>query len=418
MIYWVGQEVIIKQLIKEFKCQGFECVFQMAESTSPNKQYDYDHRFDNSLYLDEIYTKLKEETYDTAFKLTEQYINMSCGPMIFESFGERPFSPENKKEPLKLSEEQEELTRTHENNLDQIYEKYEPNDKTSFCIVALPNPEIGEEFENIFEDTLKINMMDNKIHEDIQQKIIDTLDKGEYVHVVGKSGNQTDIKVKLPEIKDPENQTNFVNCVADVNIPLGEVFTSPELKGTNGILHIQDVFLGFKYKDLKLTFKDGYVADYTCSNFDNEKENKEYVKENLMECHKELPLGEFAIGTNTEAYVMAQKYGIIEVLPILIIEKMGPHFAIGDTCFSWSEDLPVYNLLNKKEIVARDNEKSILRKEDISKAYTGVHTDITIPYEEIGFIAVITKDGNKIDIIRDGRFVLEGTEKLNEPLDR
>ena len=418
LIYWVGQEVIIKQLIKEFKCQGFECVFQMAESTSPNKQYDYDHRFDNSLYLDEIYTKLKEETYDTAFKLTEQYINMSCGPMIFESFGERPFSPENKKEPLKLSEEQEELTRTHENNLDQIYEKYEPNDKTSFCIVALPNPEIGEEFENIFEDTLKINMMDNKIHEDIQQKIIDTLDKGEYVHVVGKSGNQTDIKVKLPEIKDPENQTNFVNCVADVNIPLGEVFTSPELKGTNGILHIQDVFLGFKYKDLKLTFKDGYVADYTCSNFDNEKENKEYVKENLMECHKELPLGEFAIGTNTEAYVMAQKYGIIEVLPILIIEKMGPHFAIGDTCFSWSEDLPVYNLLNKKEIVARDNEKSILRKEDISKAYTGVHTDITIPYEEIGFIAVITKDGNKIDIIRDGRFVLEGTEKLNEPLDR
>lgn len=418
LIYWVGQEVIIKQLIKEFKCQGFECVFQMAESTSPNKQYDYDHRFDNSLYLDEIYTKLKEETYDSAFKLTEQYINMSCGPMIFESFGERPFSPENKKEPLKLSEKQEELTRTHENNLDQIYEKYEPNDKTSFCIVALPNPEIGEEFENIFEDTLKINMMDNKIHEDIQQKIIDTLDKGEYVHVVGKSGNQTDIKVKLPEIKDPENQTNFVNCVADVNIPLGEVFTSPELKGTNGVLHIQDVFLGFKYKDLKITFKDGYVADYTCSNFDNEKENKEYVKENLMECHKELPLGEFAIGTNTEAYVMAQKYGIIEVLPILIIEKMGPHFAIGDTCFSWSEDLPVYNLLNKKEIVARDNEKSILRKEDISKAYTGVHTDITIPYEEIGFIAVITKDGNKIDIISDGRFVLQGTEELNKPLDR
>jgi aminopeptidase len=418
LIYCVGQEVILKQLIKEFKCEGFECVCQRAASTSPNRQYDYDHRFDNSLYLDEIYTKLKEETYDIGFKLTEQYINMSCGPMIFESFGEKPFSPENKKESLKLSEKQEELKRTHENNLDQIYEKYEPNDKTSFCIVALPNPEIGEEFENIFEDTLKINMMDNKHHEEIQQKIIDTLDKGEYVHVVGKDGNETDIKVKLPEIKNQQSETNFVNCVADVNIPLGEVFTSPELKGTNGSLHLQDIFLELKYKDLKLTFKDGYVVDYTCSNFDNEKDNREYVKENLMECHKELPLGEFAIGTNTQAYVMAQKYGIIEVLPILIIEKMGPHFAIGDTCFSWSEDLPVYNLLNKKEIVARDNEKSILRKEDVNKAYTGVHTDITIPYEKIGFIAVITKNGDKIDIIRDGRFVLEGTEELNEPLDR
>jgi hypothetical protein len=36
----------------------------MAESSSPNKQYDYDHRFDNSLYLDEIYTNLNEETLD------------------------------------------------------------------------------------------------------------------------------------------------------------------------------------------------------------------------------------------------------------------------------------------------------------------------------------------------------------------
>ena len=418
LCYCVGQEIIIKQLVKEFKCQGFECAFYAVDSTSPNKQYDYDHRFDNSLYVDETFTKLKEETFDIGFKFTEHLFNMSLGPVIFESFGEKPFSPENIKESLKLSENQQELLKNHENNLDEIYNKYEPNEKTSFCIVSLPNPEIGEEFENIFEDTLKINMMDNKSHEDIQQKIIDALDKGEYVHVVGKGGNQTDIKVKLPEIKDPENQTNFVNCVADVNIPLGEVFTSPELKGTNGLLHIQDVFLGLQYTDLKLTFKDGYVSDYTCNNFDNEKENKEYVKENLMECHKELPLGEFAIGTNTEAYVMAQKYGIINVLPILIIEKMGPHFAIGDTCFSWSEDLPVYNLLNKKEIVARDNEKSILRKEDVSKAYTGVHTDITIPYEEIGFIAVITKTGNKIDILRDGRFVLAGTEELNKPLDR
>lgn len=418
LIYSIGQEIIIKQLIIEFRCQGIECLFYRVNSTNPNKQYDYDHRFDNSLYLDEVYTNLKEETYDIGFKLTEQLFNMCLGPMVFESFGEKPVSPENKKESLKLSEKQEELLRNHENNLNLIHENYEPTDKTSFCIVALPSPEIGVDFESIFEDTLEINMMDNKVHEDIQQKIIDTLDKGEYVHVVGTSGNKTDIKVKLPQLKKPHTETNFVNCVADVNIPLGEVFTTPELKGTNGLLHLQDVFLGLKYKDLKLTFKDGYVSDYTCSNFDNEVENKEYVKENLMENHKELPLGEFAIGTNTQAYVMAQKYGIIDVLPILIIEKMGPHFAIGDTCFNWSEDLPVYNVLNKKEMTARDNDKSILRKQDISKAYTGVHTDITIPYEEIGFIAVITKAGKEIDIIRDGRFVLEGTEELNKPLDR
>ena len=78
-------------------------------------------------------------------------------------------------------------------------------------------------------------------------------------------------------------------------------------------------------------------------------------------------------------------------------------------------DTPVYNP-DGKEIIARDNEVSILRKEDMSKAYFGCHTDITIPYDELGSIVVVAKDGTETEIIRDGRFVLPGTEILNEPL--
>ena len=74
-------------------------------------------------------------------------------------------------------------------------------------------------------------------------------------------------------------------------------------------------------------------------------ENRKYIKENIMMNHETLPMGEFAIGTNTTAYVMAEKYQIGDKLPILIAEKMGPHFAIGDTCYSWSEDSPMYNPL-------------------------------------------------------------------------
>ena len=70
-----------------------------------------------------------------------------------------------------------------------------------------------------------------------------------------------------------------------------------------------------------------------------------------------------------------------------------------------------------KEIIARDNEISILRKEDISKAYFGCHTDITIPYDELGSICVPGKNGEKISIIEDGRFVLAGTEELNKPFE-
>ena len=49
----------------------------------------------------------------------------------------------------------------------------------------------------------------------------------------------------------------------------------------------------------------------------------------------------------------------------IIAEKTGPHFAVGDTCYSWSEDTAVYNP-DGKEIIARDNEVSILRKKDPS----------------------------------------------------
>lgn len=61
--------------------------------------------------------------------------------------------------------------------------------------------------------------------------MIDALDKGEYVHILGKDKNETDLKVQLYRLSDPAKETIFENCVADVNIPVGEVFTSPVLEG-------------------------------------------------------------------------------------------------------------------------------------------------------------------------------------------
>ena len=158
------------------------------------------------------------------------------------------------------------------------------------------------------------------------------------------------------------------------------------------------------------------IVDYTCSNFDSEEENRQFIKENLLYNRDTLPLGEFAIGTNTTAYVMAHKYDLIYKLPILIAEKMGPHFAVGDTCYSHSEEVSLFNP-DGKEIVAKENERSALRRVDESKAYFNCHTDITIPYEEIEYIAAIHKDGTQTKIIEKGRFVLPGTEELNKPFD-
>jgi len=172
----------------------------------------------------------------------------------------------------------------------------------------------------------------------------------------------------------------------------------------------------YNFLNLEIDFVDGMIQNYTCTNFETEEENKKYVQENILYRHETLPMGEFAIGTNTTAYKMAREYDIAAKLPILIAEKTGPHFAVGDTCYKYDEDNITYNP-DGKAIVARDNEVSALRREDVAKAYYNCHTDITIPYDELGRITVIKKDGSTEDIIVDGRFVVAGTEVLNQPLD-
>ena len=295
--------------------------------------------------------------------------------------------------------------------------------------IPQPVPELTGK-SDIFEEIRKVNTLDNELYKGIQQNIINILDQAESVHIMGRGRNMTNLTVALCDLKDAQKETKFENCLADVNIPVGEVFTSPKLKGTNGLLHVTEVYLnGLCYKDLKITFKDGMVDDYECANFPDKEDGRKFIKENLLYNRETLPMGECAIGTNTTAYVMAAKYGIMEKLPILIAEKMGPHIAIGDTCYSYCEDVRVYNP-DGKEIVAKENECSAFRKEDPKKAYFNCHTDITIPYEELSRIAAVTaqtvevpimndvaEERVEIPILLDGRFVLEGTLKLNEPFE-
>lgn len=429
--YELGYERMIKKAVFNFRAMDKEVILFRAaveainrnpnrklgfHGTSPNRQYDYDHRYDSALYMG---TALKERKLSVIRGTLEEYKELArlyAGPAVVETFGEEDFTPVNKKEAFALNRHQEEVTIAYSNEYMEILDQYQPGDETSFTIIAFPKPEIGEDFREIFEETIRINTLDYELYRDMQQVIIDTLDKAEYVTVKGRGKNSTDIRVHLHPLADPASQTNFENCVADVNIPVGEVFTSPMLSGTEGKLFVGRVYIGdIRFKNLWITFENGRVKDYGCENFDREEENKALIKQVIMKNHDNLPLGEFAIGTNTTAYAMAERFGIIHKLPILIVEKMGPHFAVGDTCYSWLEDAPMYNP-DGKEMIARDNEISILRKTDVSKAYFSCHCDITIPYDELGEITAVAADGSRTVIIENGRFVLAGVEKLNEPL--
>lgn len=428
--YSIGMERIVKAAILQFRDMGLEPLCFRYDTnrinrtrmnrigyvgTPVNKQMDYDHQMDQALFLDRKLMERKLEIMRGAYEKYRYEASVYAGPACIEIFGETPFEPVSKPGQLTLSKKQQELGVEYTNELSQIVNEYIPGDEYSFTIIAYPMPEIGDDYEDIFEQIIRINNLESNVYRPVHQMIINELDQAEWVHVIGQNGNQTDMKVMLHVLEHPETETNFENCLADVNIPLGEVFTSPKLTGTHGVLNVSEVYLNdLKYVDLKLTFEDGKIKTYTCKNFDREEDNVKFVKDNLLGGRETLPIGEFAIGTNTTAYVLANKYNMVYKLPILIVEKMGPHFAVGDTCYSWSEENILHNP-DGKEIVAKDNECSILRKTDISKAYFNCHTDITIPYDEIGGIYSVHADGTRVAIIENGRFVLPGTEMLNEP---
>ena len=430
--YCLGFERMIRRAAANFEKLGLQSTFYRAGSSifqgrsvykngffgaNPNKQFDYDHREDQALFLDRQLAERRLEGTRNVYEHWKEQMGQFGGPAVVEIFGEKPFVPENKEDACKLSEKQQKLSVEYAGKAGILQNRYIKGEERSFTIIAFPVPEIGSAYREIFDAIVKINTLDYKLYQSIQQTMIDALDRGTKVCILGSGKNRTDLTVALHTLQDPETQTNFENCVADVNIPVGEVFTSPLLKGTNGILHVTRVFLNeLEYKDLWIEFKDGMIADYGCANFEVEEENRKYIRDNVLYHHETLPMGEFAVGTNTTAYVTARRFGIEDKMPILIAEKTGPHFAVGDTCYSHEENVVLHNP-DGKEIIAKENEVSALREKDPAKAYFQCHTDITIPYDELGELYAVTAEGEKIELIRHGRFVLKGCEELNRALE-
>ena len=436
VIFPIGFERVLQKAVANLEKMGLKAVGRdestgiwygsgTGYSTSPNRQYAFDHREDYALFADKALVQRNLEVTRTAFEEYKEEARGYAGPAVVEVFGEKDFDPVMKPEAAKMTEEQNALWVDYRMRLRQVQMEYVIEEERSFTIIAFPLPEIRdalpdpspETYGRFFEEIIRINTLNYKTYQQIQAVMISALDQADYCEIKGMNGNRTDLRVNLFKLRDPAKETIFENCVADVNIPVGEVFTSPVLEGTNGLLHVSRVFLnGLEYKDLSIRFEDGMIAEYDCKNFETEQENLDFIRDNVLFKHKTLPMGEFAIGTNTTAYVVARKYGVQAKLPILIAEKTGPHFAVGDTCYSHAEDVRVYNP-DGKEIVARDNAVSLLRKTDPSKAYFNCHTDITIPYDELGELVAVGKNGERIPIIRRGRFVLPGTEELNKALD-
>lgn len=431
----LGFERFMKKAAEQFRSAGLTPVFrrepkQLALRTScgnvrpgffgaQNPQYEYDHREDLSLIMGDRYRAEKLKAVQHAYGMLREAAAAYSGRACVETFGEAGAAPLEKAERLRFTKRQQRLMTELRQKQSEILEAFLPEGETSFTIISWPRPEIASAhpgfYGEIFRDIIKINTLPEERYRKIQQRLIDALDQADRVEIRGGNGNRTQLTVRLQSLGNPEQESRFENCLADVNVPLGEVFTTPELSGTEGELYVSEVYLsGCRFEELWIRFSAGRVVDYGCK-AETKELGRARMEELIFQHQEALPMGEFAIGTNTTAYRAAEKWGIGAKLPVLIAEKTGPHFAVGDTCYAHEEEFLTYNP-DGKAIVARENECSRKRKTDPEHAYFHVHVDITIPYEEIGLIRAAGRD-HETDILREGRFVLPGTEELNEALE-
>ncbi|MBR5361062.1 MAG: aminopeptidase, partial [Lachnospiraceae bacterium] len=332
--YCVGFERVVKKAAGLFKKHGLDVSLRRSEpsfvagrklvkvgyfSTIPNKQFEADHENDRVLFFDKRMLEHKLTCFRNSLEERKTQTSGFGGPAVIEVFGEKPTELAVKQSVIKPDNETNKLFAEYTVRSVDILNEYVKGEERSFTIIAFPIPAIGKDFEAIFKETVRLNTLDYTLYRDIQQTIIDSLDKADHVKIKGRNGNETDLKINLWKLKDPDKETIFENCVADVNIPVGEVFTSPVLEGSEGLLHVKNVYLNeMPFKDLRLRFKDGRVTEYSCENYPDKKDNEEYIKKYLLFSHKTLPIGEFAIGTNTTAYMMMKRYNLESVMPILI----------------------------------------------------------------------------------------------------
>ena len=200
--YVLGFERVIRKAVENFEKMGLKPVFYRSSVTAltkrqhlksgyygavANKQYEYDHRNDQAVFLDKKFMERKLEVIQTTYEHYKELAGKYAGPACIEMFGEEPFSPKQKEEVIKLSGKQEELQLKLQSRQSQITNQYIRGDERSFTIVAYPVPEIGERYEEIFDEIIRINTLDAKVYEKVQQALIDALDQGEYVHIDRKS---------------------------------------------------------------------------------------------------------------------------------------------------------------------------------------------------------------------------------------
>ena len=406
IVYYPGFDPFYTQLSIAFTQYNIKPLFAPAfTSCFEEERLSTDHNNDFFSYLDEqfgnydIYSFRKCcEEFSTQLYLFSGFVDfMFLGKDSSADFASRRLNRDQQNRQLEINRKK--IT---------ILKKHCPERKTNFCYAPLAVPALGSDFRSIFNELLALSIEDDAERVCRQQLLIDEIDEAEFVYLKGKAPNKTDIRFRLHPLNDETLYTNFTNCGKGQNIPAGEIFTTPLLAGTSGTIHLDRFpFRGHTFIDLTMHFENGFIDTYSCANYETDEDNSHFIETLLFSGHSSLPVGEFAIGTNTRAYSIIRRYNIADTVPSLLLEKTAPHLAIGDSCYARRRG-SIKNSANGKTLSLLNNQKRLFN----------THVDITLPFENIEILEASFADGKRVPIVYEGIFVPKYLSQLNKYLKR
>ncbi|MEK6677206.1 MAG: aminopeptidase [Planctomycetota bacterium] len=179
--------------------------------------------------------------------------------------------------------------------------------KTRWVVLRWPSPSMAQQankstdaFEKFFFD---VCTMDYAKMSRAMQPLADRMRKTDKVHIKGPG---TDLAFSIKGIPP-------IPCDGKLNIPDGEVFTSPVKNSINGTLqyNARTIYQGVIHDNVRFEFKEGKIVKATST-------NNEHLNKMLDTDEGARYIGEFAIGVNP--------YVTEPMLDILFDEKIAGSF--------------------------------------------------------------------------------------------
>ena len=156
IVYELGFERMIRYAVVAFKQMGLMVTFLRAPyrlvnksanrksgytGAIPNMQFDYDHRNDIGLFLDDEYVSKRLRAMQEAYEAVKDLARLYAGPAVVETFGDQPFEPKPCRNAVTLSRAQQERLAYMRNEGVKISNRYIPVDPEENGRFVLPGTE-------------------------------------------------------------------------------------------------------------------------------------------------------------------------------------------------------------------------------------------------------------------------------------